>query len=211
DTDACAGTDDEVNYLEHVQVEVNIDYPIRGELQVFLTSPSGTRVQLLGPRAGTTRPRASPLALPVRADVGERRAGAAAAGARRPEGAAGKTGRRARGASALLLHGTRLPPRTSPTARASTTPHYNRVNRKTKKEEHSETTQSTEQQPESGDIKPVVEGPEPADSPPAPAVPQYLELLQQQKGVSPLDWNDLEGLNSVSRRWLQEVFHLMWA
>ncbi|KAK7866825.1 hypothetical protein R5R35_005255 [Gryllus longicercus] len=235
DTDACAGTDDEVNYLEHVQVEVNIDYPIRGELQVFLTSPSGTRVQLLGLRrlddsaegfAGWRflsvltwgeRPRGRWL-LQVHAD---------------PEGAAGKLGAGRVGACALLLHGTRRPPAHFANGPRLYDAHYNRVNRKTKKEEHSETTQSTEQQPES-DIKPVVEGPEPADSPPAPAVPQYLELLQQQKGVSPLDWNDLEGLslamresqrrattratseetqtrNSVSRRWLQEVFHLMWA
>ncbi|KAI4458893.1 proprotein convertase subtilisin/kexin-related [Holotrichia oblita] len=41
---------DEVNFLEHVEVISNIEYPIRGALEISLTSPAGTKVQILGSR-----------------------------------------------------------------------------------------------------------------------------------------------------------------
>uniref|UniRef100_A0A914RQB4 P/Homo B domain-containing protein n=1 Tax=Parascaris equorum TaxID=6256 RepID=A0A914RQB4_PAREQ len=46
-TDACAGQTNEVNYLEHVQLILDIVYPIRGHLSIFVVSPQGTRTQLL--------------------------------------------------------------------------------------------------------------------------------------------------------------------
>uniref|UniRef100_A0A0M3I8X5 P/Homo B domain-containing protein n=1 Tax=Ascaris lumbricoides TaxID=6252 RepID=A0A0M3I8X5_ASCLU len=46
-TDACAGQINEVNYLEHVQLVLDIVYPIRGHLSIFVVSPQGTRTQLL--------------------------------------------------------------------------------------------------------------------------------------------------------------------
>ena len=32
---------DYVYYLEHVELEINIEYPVRGNLEIFLESPSG--------------------------------------------------------------------------------------------------------------------------------------------------------------------------
>ncbi|KAL0870759.1 hypothetical protein ABMA27_005693 [Loxostege sticticalis] len=43
--------DCEVNYIEHVELIVNVRYNRRGALEIFLTSPQGTRVQLLSTRA----------------------------------------------------------------------------------------------------------------------------------------------------------------
>lgn len=43
DTDACRGTDTEVNYLEHVQAVITANSTRRGDLEMFLTSPMGTR------------------------------------------------------------------------------------------------------------------------------------------------------------------------
>lgn len=43
ETDACAGTVDAVNYLEHVQAVISVNATRRGDLQLFLTSPMGTR------------------------------------------------------------------------------------------------------------------------------------------------------------------------
>ncbi|XP_032794407.2 neuroendocrine convertase 1 isoform X1 [Daphnia magna] len=51
ESDGCAGTLNEVNYLEHVEVIVNIEYPVRGQLEIDLISPSGTRTQVLKPRS----------------------------------------------------------------------------------------------------------------------------------------------------------------
>lgn len=45
-TDACAGTDSQVNYLEHVQVVITVNATRRGALNLFLTSPMGTRYDL---------------------------------------------------------------------------------------------------------------------------------------------------------------------
>ena len=42
-TDACRGTDTEVRYLEHVQAVVSANSTRRGDLELFLTSPMGTK------------------------------------------------------------------------------------------------------------------------------------------------------------------------
>ncbi|XP_053573564.1 proprotein convertase subtilisin/kexin type 6 [Bombina bombina] len=50
-TKACADNNGQyVAYLEHVVVRVTISHPRRGDLQIFLISPSGTKSQLLGRR-----------------------------------------------------------------------------------------------------------------------------------------------------------------
>ncbi|KAJ3640863.1 hypothetical protein Zmor_027398 [Zophobas morio] len=49
-TTGCQNTNNEVKFLEHVELTLTIEYPIRGVLEVYLTSPSGTRVQMLAPR-----------------------------------------------------------------------------------------------------------------------------------------------------------------
>lgn len=36
-----------INYLEHVQIIVTIEYPVRGDIDIFLTSPSGTTSNIL--------------------------------------------------------------------------------------------------------------------------------------------------------------------
>lgn len=50
ETDGCYDTSDRVDYLEHVQIVTNIEYTLRGALQIHLTAPSGTRVKILGKR-----------------------------------------------------------------------------------------------------------------------------------------------------------------
>ncbi|XP_019626819.1 PREDICTED: furin-like isoform X3 [Branchiostoma belcheri] len=50
-TDGCKGTDKEVTRLEHVQARLTITAMRRGELQIYLTSPSGTRSTLLDHRS----------------------------------------------------------------------------------------------------------------------------------------------------------------
>lgn len=42
-TDGCKKTENEVNYLEHVQAFVTLKSTRRGNTVMFLTSPSGTR------------------------------------------------------------------------------------------------------------------------------------------------------------------------
>nr|KAF7415798.1 hypothetical protein H0235_012390 [Vespula pensylvanica] len=49
-TDACAGTEYAVNYLEHVQAVISINATRRGDLELFLTSPMGTRSMILSRR-----------------------------------------------------------------------------------------------------------------------------------------------------------------
>ncbi|XP_069078910.1 proprotein convertase subtilisin/kexin type 6 [Pleurodeles waltl] len=50
-TNACTDLyDQQVVYLEHVVVKVTISHPRRGDLQIFLISPSGTKSQLLARR-----------------------------------------------------------------------------------------------------------------------------------------------------------------
>ncbi|VDP38546.1 unnamed protein product [Heligmosomoides polygyrus] len=54
-TDGCAGSpDDQVVYLEHVQAIITLKAPKRGDIQIYLTSPSGTRSTLLTKRARDT-------------------------------------------------------------------------------------------------------------------------------------------------------------
>ncbi|XP_040824699.1 proprotein convertase subtilisin/kexin type 6 isoform X1 [Ochotona curzoniae] len=50
-TSACADhSDQRVVYLEHVVARISISHPRRGDLQIHLTSPSGTKSQLLAKR-----------------------------------------------------------------------------------------------------------------------------------------------------------------
>jgi len=50
DTKACQGTDTEVNYLEHVQAVVTLNSTRRGDTNIYLTSPMGTRSMILSRR-----------------------------------------------------------------------------------------------------------------------------------------------------------------
>ncbi|XP_308012.6 neuroendocrine convertase 2 [Anopheles gambiae] len=50
-TNACKGTDTEVRYLEHVQAVITANASRRGDLELFLTSPMGTRSMILSKRA----------------------------------------------------------------------------------------------------------------------------------------------------------------
>lgn len=49
-TDACYGTNTEVNYLEHVQAVVSLNSTRRGDTTLYLVSPSGTRTMILSRR-----------------------------------------------------------------------------------------------------------------------------------------------------------------
>lgn len=49
-TGACKGMETEVNYLEHVQAVVSVNATRRGDLEIFLTSPMGTRSMILSKR-----------------------------------------------------------------------------------------------------------------------------------------------------------------
>nr|XP_050869949.1 neuroendocrine convertase 1-like [Vespula vulgaris] len=46
----CSSNGNEIGFLEHVEIEVNLEYTRRGVLEMYLIAPSGTKVQLLGPR-----------------------------------------------------------------------------------------------------------------------------------------------------------------
>lgn len=50
DTDACAGKDNAINFLEHVQARITLKSKRRGDLVIHLTSPSGTRSTILPQR-----------------------------------------------------------------------------------------------------------------------------------------------------------------
>jgi len=50
ETKSCAGTDTEVNYLEHVQAVITLNATRRGAVQLFLRSPMGTRSMILSER-----------------------------------------------------------------------------------------------------------------------------------------------------------------
>ncbi|XP_073989026.1 neuroendocrine convertase 1-like isoform X2 [Rhodnius prolixus] len=41
-TTGCEGMQNEINFLEHVELKLSVKYPRRGSLSVYLTSPSGT-------------------------------------------------------------------------------------------------------------------------------------------------------------------------
>lgn len=49
-TNACKGTETEVNYLEHVQAVVTVNSTRRGDIEMFLTSPMGTKSMILSKR-----------------------------------------------------------------------------------------------------------------------------------------------------------------
>ncbi len=49
-SNGCSGTSNEVVYLEHVQVSLTLSSNRRGEVEVYLTSPMGTRSMLLARR-----------------------------------------------------------------------------------------------------------------------------------------------------------------
>lgn len=50
DTDGCAGTATEVNYLEHVQAVISLNSTRRGDTTLYLVSPSGTQTMILSRR-----------------------------------------------------------------------------------------------------------------------------------------------------------------
>lgn len=50
DTTGCDGQPNEINFLEHVQLELSMDYTKRGDLGVTMTSPSGLKTVLLTER-----------------------------------------------------------------------------------------------------------------------------------------------------------------
>ena len=54
DSDGCRGTYNRVTYLEHVQAVITLSASNRGEIEVFLTSPLGTRSTLLARRLRDT-------------------------------------------------------------------------------------------------------------------------------------------------------------
>ncbi|KAG8180868.1 hypothetical protein JTE90_016882 [Oedothorax gibbosus] len=47
---SCVGTPDEINYLEHVELTLDIDYTLRGALDIYLFSPAGTVSMMLSRR-----------------------------------------------------------------------------------------------------------------------------------------------------------------
>ncbi|XP_046966738.1 neuroendocrine convertase 1-like [Vanessa cardui] len=47
-------TDCLVNYIEHIELVVNIQYTRRGAVEIYLVSPQGTKVQILSPRPRDT-------------------------------------------------------------------------------------------------------------------------------------------------------------
>lgn len=53
-TSACAGTDNAINYLEHVQAKISLKFQPRGNLRITLISPSGTPSHLLMSRPRDT-------------------------------------------------------------------------------------------------------------------------------------------------------------
>lgn len=46
-TDACMNTINEVNFIEQVEVIVTVRAQVRGLLEIYLTSPMGTRSLIL--------------------------------------------------------------------------------------------------------------------------------------------------------------------
>ena len=53
-TNGCDGTNNHVRYLEHVQARITLKASKRGEIQIFLISPSKTRSTLLAKRMKDT-------------------------------------------------------------------------------------------------------------------------------------------------------------
>nr|CAG4636015.1 EOG090X02T5 [Eubosmina coregoni] len=50
DTRGCQGSETEVNYLEHVQAVISLNSSRRGDVEMFLTSPMGTKSMILSRR-----------------------------------------------------------------------------------------------------------------------------------------------------------------
>nr|XP_006812534.1 PREDICTED: furin-1-like [Saccoglossus kowalevskii] len=50
-TSGCQGSSDEVVYIEHVQAILSLSYSRRGDLEIYLTSPHGTKSMLLPQRS----------------------------------------------------------------------------------------------------------------------------------------------------------------
>lgn len=50
ETTACSGTETEVNYLEHVQAVITLNTTRRGDVELFMRSPMGTRSMILSTR-----------------------------------------------------------------------------------------------------------------------------------------------------------------
>lgn len=50
ETNACLGLSTEVRYLEHVQAVITLNASRRGDLELYLTSPMGTRSMILSNR-----------------------------------------------------------------------------------------------------------------------------------------------------------------
>lgn len=50
DTDACKGTNSEINFIEHVQAIITLQASRRGDLVLYLVSPMGTRSMILNRR-----------------------------------------------------------------------------------------------------------------------------------------------------------------
>merc|ERR1712045_876031 len=50
DTTSCSGTDTEVRYLEHVQAVISLNATRRGDVELYLRSPMGTRSMILSNR-----------------------------------------------------------------------------------------------------------------------------------------------------------------
>lgn len=50
-TDGCEGTDNHIRYLEHVQARITMTATRRGEICIFLSSPSLTKSTLLAKRS----------------------------------------------------------------------------------------------------------------------------------------------------------------
>lgn len=51
----------EINFLEHVQVRLNLNYTVRGDLEINLTSPEGTTSRLTQRRRNDNSPKATYL------------------------------------------------------------------------------------------------------------------------------------------------------
>ena len=66
-SDGCAGAgghgSSDVRRVEHVQAVITLTSSRRGHVQLYLTSPGGTRSTLLAPRSGRLRPSVRPYAI----------------------------------------------------------------------------------------------------------------------------------------------------
>lgn len=51
ETDACNREENQVSFLEHVILRITLRHSKRGDLQIFLTSPAGTKSKILQKRS----------------------------------------------------------------------------------------------------------------------------------------------------------------